>query len=129
MRSDYRTIACWEPQALDELVDIFDGPHATPKKIDDGPIFLGISSLKNGRLDLSDIAHVSEHDFTKWTRRVTPREGDVVFSYETRLGEAAQIQKDCVAVLAAGWACSGLSLRHSTQDFFSTPILARNFSN
>ena len=27
----------------------------------------------------------------KWTRRVTPRAGDVVFSYETRLGEAAII--------------------------------------
>src|SRR5439155_6739529 len=29
--------------------------------------------------------------FKKWTRRVTPQPGDVVFSYETRLGEAAVI--------------------------------------
>ncbi|WP_370460219.1 restriction endonuclease subunit S [Pseudactinotalea sp. HY158] len=28
-------------------------------------------------------------DFKRWTRRVTPREGDLLFSYETRLGEAA----------------------------------------
>ena len=91
MRSDYPTVACWELRELNDLVDLFDGPHATPKKVDDGPIFLGISNLKNGRLDLSNIAHVSEYDFAKWTRRVTPRAGDIVFSYETRLGETAQI--------------------------------------
>lgn len=71
--------------------DIFDGPHATPKKTESGPVFLGISSLKHGRIDLAESAHLSEQDFARWTKRVTPRPGDVVFSYETRLGEAAQI--------------------------------------
>jgi len=70
---------------------VFDGPHATPKKTDDGPVFLGISSLSNGRLDLSMSEHLSEEDFRHWTRRVTPQPGDIVFSYETRLGEAAII--------------------------------------
>lgn len=81
----------WTTRPLGELAEIFDGPHATPKKTEDGPVFLGISSLDNGRLDLSDVAHISEDDFKKWTRRITPRPDDVVFSYETRLGEAALI--------------------------------------
>jgi len=75
--------------ALGELAEIFDGPHATPAKTDSGPVFLGISCLAHGRLDLTDSEHVSEEDFAAWTRRVTPLPGDVVFSYETRLGEAA----------------------------------------
>ncbi|MGZ4972873.1 MAG: restriction endonuclease subunit S [Limisphaerales bacterium] len=70
---------------------IFDGPHATPQKIDSGPIFLGISSLNRGQLDLSSLESLSEEDFAKWTKRVTPKEGDIVFSYETRLGQAAII--------------------------------------
>ncbi|MGI8483347.1 MAG: restriction endonuclease subunit S [Thermomicrobiales bacterium] len=70
---------------------IYDGPHATPKKTVQGPIFLGISNLQDGRIDLSSSKHLSEADFAKWTRRVTPKLGDVVFSYETRLGEAAMI--------------------------------------
>jgi type I restriction enzyme S subunit len=70
---------------------IYDGPHATPKKTIDGPVFLGISSLSNGRIDLSGTEHLSEEDFIKWTRRVTPQPNDLVFSYETRLGEAALI--------------------------------------
>jgi type I restriction enzyme S subunit len=54
---------------------------------------LGISSLNRGRLDLSNTEHLSEDEFVKWTRRVTPKAGDVVFSYETRIGEAAIIPK------------------------------------
>ncbi len=74
---------------IGEISTIFDGPHATPVKKNDGPIFLSISSLERGRLDLSKSAHLSEEDFKKWTKRVTPRKGDLLFSYETRLGEAA----------------------------------------
>jgi type I restriction enzyme S subunit len=84
----------WQTVPIGSLCEgIFDGPHATPKKTGDGPVFLGISSLLNGRLDLTDPEHLSEEDYKKWTRRVVPHEGDIVFSYETRLGEAALIPK------------------------------------
>lgn len=81
----------WPTTAIGEVADVFDGPHATPTKTNTGPIFLGISSLDSGRLDLSNTNHLSEKDFKKWTRRVVPRTGDVVFSYETRIGQAAII--------------------------------------
>lgn len=72
-----------------DIADVFDGPHATPKKTETGPWFLSISSLSHGRLRLEESAHLTEADFERWTRRVTPTAGDVLFSYETRLGEAA----------------------------------------
>ncbi len=72
-----------------DLGELFDGPHATPTRTNAGPYFLNISSLIDGRLDLGQSDHVSEEDFTKWTRRVTPQGGDLLFSYETRLGDAA----------------------------------------
>ena len=81
----------WREVKLGEIAEIYDGPHATPKKTDSGPIFLGISNLSRGLLDLSNTEHISENDFHRWTHRVEPEEGDVVFSYETRLGEAARI--------------------------------------
>jgi type I restriction enzyme S subunit len=89
----------WHEVALGELVEIFDGPHATPPKTQDGPIFLGISNLANGRLDLSNTEHLSEEHYEQWTRRVVPQPGDVVFSYETRLGEAALIPPDLYCCL------------------------------
>ncbi|MEU5284601.1 restriction endonuclease subunit S [Streptomyces sp. NPDC020755] len=79
----------WSNYTVGEVAKVFDGPHATPKKTTKGPWFLSISSLVQGRLILSESAHLSEEDFVKWTRRVTPEPGDILFSYETRLGEAA----------------------------------------
>jgi type I restriction enzyme S subunit len=81
----------WYTTTIGEIADVYDGPHATPQKTAQGPIYLGISNLVNGRIDLNSVEHLSEEDYTKWTRRIEPRAGDVVFSYETRLGEAAII--------------------------------------
>lgn len=81
----------WQMVQIGQFGKIFDGPHATPKTTDTGPIFLGISSLNAGRLDLTNIRHLSEKDFITWTKRVQPEAGDIVFSYETKIGEAAII--------------------------------------
>ncbi len=81
----------WRERRLGDVAEIFDGPHATPAKTEDGPVFLGISHLARGRLVMDETEHLSEEDYVRWTRRVEPRAGDVVFSYETRLGEAARI--------------------------------------
>jgi len=71
---------------------IYDGPHATPKEAAEGPVFLGIKNVTpKGTLDLSEIRHVSEEDYPKWTRRVVPQENDIVFSYEATLHRYALI--------------------------------------
>lgn len=87
-------MVAWQTVQVRDVAELFDGPHATPKSTKtatSGPVFLGISSLQSGRLDLEQSAHLTEDDFVTWTRRVTPEPDDVVFSYETRLGEAALI--------------------------------------
>ena len=89
----------WKDVPLGDLVDIYDGPHATPRKTRSGPVFLGISNLQSGRLDLTQTEHLSETDYQRWTRRVTPAPNDIVFSYETRLGEAALIPQGLRACL------------------------------
>lgn len=76
---------------IGSVAKIFDGPHATPKTITEGPVFLGISALHDGAINLEQTRHVSAEDFQRWTRRVQPFAGDVVFSYETRLGQAGII--------------------------------------
>ena len=73
---------------------IFDGPHATPRESADGPVFLGIKNITpNGTLDLTAVRHVSEEDYPRWTRRVTPLPGDVVFTYEATLHRYALISE------------------------------------
>jgi type I restriction enzyme S subunit len=88
----------WPTVSIGEVCDgIFDGPHATPAKIDSGAVFLGIWNIENGRINLSMTEHISEADWPRWTRRVEPTEGDLVFSYETKLG--------CGALIPAGLRC------------------------
>lgn len=73
-------------------VGIYDGPHATPKESDEGPVFLGIKNVRpEGGLDLTDIRHISENEYPRWTKRVVPQEGDIVFSYEATLHRYALI--------------------------------------
>ena len=76
----------------DYCLGIYDGPHATPTEASDGPVFLGIKNITDdGALDLSEIRHVSEEEYPRWTRRVTPQAGDVVFTYEATLHRYAII--------------------------------------
>ena len=80
--------------ALRDFCEIYDGPHATPAKTIDGPIYLGIDAItEDGKLDPNQYAHLSESDYIKWSRRVVPQYGDIVFSYEATLGRYALIPK------------------------------------
>jgi type I restriction enzyme, S subunit len=77
----------WRFEGVGKLVEgIYDGPHATPPDADAGPVFLGIKNLTGSGFDFSEIRHISESDFARWTRRVEPQSGDMVFSYEATLG-------------------------------------------
>lgn len=81
--------------AIKDVCDVYDGPHATPQKTLAGPIYLGIDAItEDGKLDSSQFSHLSESDYIKWTKRVTPQYNDIVFSYEATLGRYALIPKD-----------------------------------
>ena len=85
--------AKWNTVPISELYDgLYDGPHATPKTSESGPVFLGIKNVTDdGHLDMSDIRHIAEEDFARWTRRVEPKPGDIVFTYEATLNRYAII--------------------------------------
>ena len=73
---------------------IYDGPHATPPEADSGPIFLGIKNLTGTGIDLTEVRHIHRNQWAQWTRRVEPKSGDIVFSYEATLGFFALIPPD-----------------------------------
>ena len=80
---------------LGDIAKIYDGPHATPKKIDQGPIYLGINAVtEDCRIDPNGLAFLSEEDYKVWTKRVTPQHKDIVFSYEATLGRYAIIPEN-----------------------------------
>lgn len=86
----------WKKVKISSVCEgIYDGPHATPPISDTGFIFLGISNItEDGHLDLSSPKYINERDFPRWTKRVTPYHGDIVFSYEATLNLYAIIPEN-----------------------------------
>lgn len=79
---------------ISDICEVFDGPHATPKKTQSGPIYLGIDSITDdGHINPSGYNHLSSEDYAIWTKRVVPQENDLVFTYEATLGRYALIPK------------------------------------
>lgn len=82
----------WRYVSVSDVVEgVYDGPHATPPKADQGHVFLGIKNLTGTRVDLGSIRYISEEDWPRWTKRIEPRHGDIVFTYEATLGYFAII--------------------------------------
>jgi len=92
----------WNTYKISDIyAGLYDGPHATPPDSDEGAVFLGISNITaNGHIDLTSVKHISVYDLPKWTKRVTPQEGDIVFSYEATLNLYGIIPKGF-------WGCLG----------------------
>ena len=86
----------WEKVEIGAVADVYDGPHATPPPCEkSNAFFIGIPHVTpSGHLDLSQPRYIAETDFPKWTKRVTPRFGDVVFSYEATLNLYALIPEN-----------------------------------
>ena len=77
----------WGVAHIQDVVEgVYDGPHATPPEATEGAVFLGIRNMTGTSLDMSDVRHIAEADWAQWTRRIEPRAGDIVFSYEATLG-------------------------------------------
>lgn len=120
-------MANWPRIPIKELGEVFDGPHATPQTVDKGPLFLGISSLDKGRIRLSETRHVTEDDFIKWTRRVEPQANDFVFSYETKIGEAALIPEGMRCCLGRRMGLVRLDTSRVDPRFFLYVYLSPDF--
>ena len=76
----------------DICLGIYEGPHATPKVAKTGGIYLGIPALTStGHINYDNIRYISDEDMPIWTKRVTPQEGDIVFTNEATLNLYAVI--------------------------------------
>lgn len=85
---------------IGDVCEVFDGPHATPTPCDEGPVYLGIPSiLDDGSIDYENSKRISWEEYPRWTKRVTPQQGDVVFSYEANLDTYAIIPEGFIGCL------------------------------
>lgn len=72
-------------------VAVLDCEHKTPPAKTDGHPYIAIPNIVGGRVDLSDVRRISDDDLAEWTRRTTPRPGDVIVTRRGRVGDTAPV--------------------------------------
>jgi type I restriction enzyme, S subunit len=85
----------WETVNIDDACElIVDCVNRTAPVVESVTPYKMIrtTNVRNGRVDLLNVRYVSKETFTRWNRRATPREGDVLLTREAPVGGAGLLR-------------------------------------
>jgi len=74
-------------------VGLFDCDHRTPPAATEGLPYIAIPQLKDGKVDLSGARYISNEHFLDWTKKLLPREHDVIVVRRCNSGVSAVIPR------------------------------------
>ena len=87
----------WEWARLGDLIfEAKDGPHFSPKYQDQGVPFISTRNISGGKLDFSGAKFISEKDHIEFSKKVSPKKGDILYSKGGTTGIAAVNDTDIV---------------------------------
>ncbi|HBS54823.1 MAG TPA: type I restriction endonuclease subunit R [Stenotrophomonas sp.] len=79
---------CWAP-LLRISQSIVDCHNKTAPYVSEGIHLVRTSDIRDGKMDLTRTRKISEDTYAYWARRMPPRSGDIFFTREAPMGEAA----------------------------------------
>ncbi len=82
----------WLWRGLADLVLFVDYRGKTPTKLSSGIRLLTAKNVRKGLINLSPEEFLSEQDYGEWMTRGFPKPGDVLFTTEAPMGNAAVVQ-------------------------------------
>lgn len=82
----------WEWRGLADLVLFIDYRGKTPYKVEAGVRLITAKNVKKGFVNLLPEEFLSERDYHLWMTRGFPREGDILFTTEAPMGNAAVVR-------------------------------------
>lgn len=78
----------WVLSSLQNIYDVRDGTHDTPKYCKEGYPLITSKNLYSGSLDFTDVKYISEEDHLKIKKRSEVNFGDVLFAMIGTIGNA-----------------------------------------
>ena len=85
----------WEIVGLNKVcLKIVDCPHSTPKFVESGVLCARNVNIRSGIYVKEPASYTSEDEYQERIKRLTPQEGDILFSREAPIGEACVIPRD-----------------------------------
>lgn len=82
----------WDWCALADLVLFIDYRGKTPTKTEQGVRLITAKNVKRGFINIFPEEFLSEHNYRNWMTRGFPKEGDVLFTTEAPMGNAAVVR-------------------------------------
>ncbi len=86
----------WEQRKLGSLIrqPVTDGPHETPKLLENGIPFLSVEAIHDGVIDVDKCrGYISEEDDLKYKKKYIPEIGDVYFTKAATIGRVAVVRE------------------------------------
>jgi len=83
-----------ESYSLEDVCQIVDCPHTSPKWQPDGVPVIRNYNLISGNIDTSNMSYVDETEYKERTKRITPQTDDILFSREAPIGNVGIIPED-----------------------------------
>ncbi|MFQ7822803.1 MULTISPECIES: restriction endonuclease subunit S [Clostridium] len=70
----------WHKCRLDEICDVIDSLHKSPKYVEVGYPMIRVKDMKEGYLTFEDTAYVTKDVFNEFNKKHKPKKGDILFS-------------------------------------------------
>jgi len=86
----------WKVVPLKDLIQVpvTDGPHLTPKFLQDGIPFLSVNNLVNNRIALTNLRYISKNDHDVFSRKCKPQKEDILLGKAASVGLVAVVDLD-----------------------------------
>ena len=84
----------WKMVRLNDVFDVRDGTHDTPKYVSEGIPLVTSKNIYTGKLDFGDIKFISEEDHAKIKGRSKVERGDILFAMIGSIGNPVIVDTD-----------------------------------
>ena len=82
----------WPIITLENLAELItDGEHSTPKRCNEGIYLLSARNILNHSLKLDDVDYIDETEYSRISKRVIPKAGDILLSCSGSVGRCCMV--------------------------------------
>ena len=84
----------WEQRKLNEITDVRDGTHDSPKYVPEGHPFITSKNVSNGFINYDDVQYVADEDYEEINKRSNVDVHDILMGMIGTIGNLALIRKE-----------------------------------
>lgn len=85
----------WDYAQLEELCSVItDGEHVTPRRTNSGIFLLSARNIQNHYISTSNVDFIDEEEYTRLSKHLIPKNGDVLVSCSGSVGRVTRVNVD-----------------------------------